>query len=662
MNADNLAQGESSSGGGRDNDVLWMPTVAQRKETALWQFAEENGFDPEDYDTLHRWSISQKGAFWSAVWDFCGVVGEPGDAAFQKDEAAWMTGARFFPDAHLNLAENLLRSDGADTSVIAIDEAGGRKDVLRKELISRVARVAAGLREAGVRMGDRVAGVQPNNVDALVALLATLSLGAVWTSCSPDFGKTAIVDRIGQVAPKVLFAAARYRYGGKDHDVGERIAEVVGEIPSITTLVLSGEGDIPGVAFVRQDVFGGDGPPEFTRVPFDHPAYILYTSGTTGIPKAIVHRTGGVLMQHLKEHVLHGDVRRGDRLIWYTNTAWMMYHWTVSALAARATIVLYDGAPILKADNGLDCTPLWNLADSADVTHLGVSPKYLATLAAEGYLPRVRHKLSALRSLLVCGAPTLPHQFDWVYRSIKRDMSFSSISGGTEILGSFLIGSPIHPVRRGQLTVPALGHAVSVLDDRGAAVVGERGALVCTEPFPSMPLTFWGEGGDERYRDTYFSARAEIWTHGDVAELTYTGGGYVHGRADNTLKPGGVRIGISEIYAVCESYPDFEDFLVFGALHDGDEEVVLCLKPAEGVTVTPDLVKTLRRDIRTQASPRHVPARVHVVSDVPYTVNGKRVESAARTTVAGETVKNLGSIANPDCLAEYAGLKRDASL
>ena len=467
------------------------------------------------------------------------------------------------------------------------------------------------------------------------------------------------MDRIGQVSPKVLFVAPRYRYGGKTHDIASQMSEVLAAVPSIETVVASG-GEMEGAN--SQDSFGGDVPARYEQLPFDHPAYVHYTPGTTGAPKAIVHRAGGVLLQHLKEHVLHGDTRPGDRVIWYTNTAWMMYHWNISALAAGAAVVLFDGAPILKTETGLDCSPLWALVDRARVTHLGVSPKYLATLSSEEYAPGSHHDLGSLRGLFVCGAPCLPHQFDWAYRAVKRDMMFASISGGTEILGSFLIGSPIHPVRRGQLTVPALGHAVSVLDERGAPVIGQRGDLVCTEPFPSMPLTFWGEGGEARYRETYFGERSEIWTHGDVAELTHTGGGYVHGRSDNTLKPGGVRIGISEIYAVCESYPEFEDFLVFGADHDGDEEVVLAVKAAEGATVTSDVAARVRADIRTKASPRHVPARVHVVGSVPYTINGKRVEGAARTIVNGGKVKNLGSIANPECLSEYAALRREDAL
>ena len=630
------------------------------------KFAMINGFDPHDYESLHRWSISELGAFWSAVWDFTGVVGDKGSFAFVPSDTEWMTGARFFPEARLNLAETLLQGPGEGVVVYASNEIGEGLSLTRAELRASVARIADGLRSLGIDSGDVVAGVQPNTIDALVALLATVSVGAVWSSCSPDFGTGAIIDRIGQVKPSVLFATPKYRYGGKHHDTSHRVADLVSGIPSVRTLVLSGQATELSanrdIKICHQDEFGVEAPVTFHRVPFDHPIYVLYTSGTTGKPKAIVHRTGGVVLQHMKEHILHGDVRPGDGLTWYTNTAWMMYPWMVSALGAGARIALYDGAPILKTGEGLDCAPLWSLCETAQLTHLGVSPKYLATLQSEGYCPRDLHDLSSLRSLLACGAPVLPHQFDWAYESVKSNITFASISGGTEILGCFLTGSPLHPVRRGQLTVPALGHAIAVLDNRGRPVIGRPGALVCTEPFPSLPITFWGDGGDRRYRDAYFNEHPETWNHGDIAELTVTGGAYVHGRADNTLKPGGVRIGSSEIYAVCESFSELDDALVFGASHNGDEEVVLCLKPEVGASVTPELVKHIRSSIRAAASPRHVPSRVHVVRDIPYTINGKRVEAAARTAVAGGKVKNVSSLANPECLEEYERLRREDAL
>ncbi|BCG85605.1 acetoacetyl-coenzyme A synthetase [Mesorhizobium sp. 113-3-9] len=643
------------------SSVLWAPAPAAFESSNLARFCRANGFDPRDYETLHRWSVSDLGAFWRAVWDFGRVIGDPGARSFLRDDQAPMTRSRFFPDASLNVAENLLRGDDDRTAVIETDESGHFRTFTLGELRRRVARTAQGLRAAGVASGDSVGGILPNRVEGLVALLATLSIGAVWSSCSPDFGAAAIVDRLGQIGVKVLFAAPRYHYAGKEHDISERLAEIAAAMPTVTTLVLTGE---PGAkpdcaaACIAFDDFGSDGTLAFERVPFDHPAYVLYTSGTTGAPKAIVHRTGGVLLQHLKEHLLHGDVRPGDVMSWYTNTAWMMYHWLISGLACGATVVLYDGAPILKTADGLDPSPLWTMAERARVTHFGTSPKYLATLAAEGYAPGRLHDLSSLRSLLSAGAPVSPSQFDWVYAQVKPDMIFASISGGTEIIGCFLLGSPIHAVRRGELTVKGLGLAVAVMDERNAPVIGRQGDLVCTEPFPSMPLTFWGKDGDARYHATYFAARREIWTHGDVAEMTAYGSGIIHGRSDTTLKPGGVRIGTAEIYAACETFAEIEDCLVFGAPVEGDEEIVLCVKLNAGFGLTSELAARIRRAIREGASPRHVPHRIHAVQAVPYTLNGKRVEGAARTTLEGKPVKNMASLANPACLEEYRALDR----
>jgi acetoacetyl-CoA synthetase len=517
-------------------DIVWRPDEACFETSNLAKFARANGFDPRDYDTMHRWSIADKGAFWRAVWDFTGVIGTAGVHSFVDDAEHPMTGAAFFPDARINLAENLLRGDDDSVAIIEADEVGHHGTITRAGLRAMVARTADGLRRAGIGKGDCVAGILPNRTEALVALLATVTLGAIWSSCSPDFGVIAILDRLGQIKPKVLFAATSYHYGGKDHDIAQRVVEIAAGMPSVRHLVVTA-GNMPsgtpaGVTPHAYAAFGADAPLIFERVPFRHPVYILYTSGTTGAPKAIVHSTGGVLMQHVKEHVLHGDVRPGDVVIWYTNTAWMMYHWLISALACDAAILLYDGAPILKTPQGLDVTPLWKAAEKAGVTHFGTSPKYLSTLADEGYHPAEHHDLPALRSVLSAGAPVSPHQFDWVYDHIKRDMIFASISGGTEIIGCFMLGSPLHPVRRGHLTVKGLGLAVNVMDDRNAPIVGRQGDLVCTEPFPSMPLTFWGDGGTKRYHDTYFSQRREIWTHGDIAEMTPYGSSVIYGRSD----------------------------------------------------------------------------------------------------------------------------------
>ncbi|UPA26795.1 acetoacetate--CoA ligase [Shinella oryzae] len=648
------------------SDIVWQPDKASFETSNLARFARENGFDARDYDTLHRWSIADKGAFWRAVWDFTGVIGEAGERAFIDGAENPMTGAVFFPDARVNLAENLLRGDDDAIAIHEADETGARRTVTRGELRTMVARTADGLRRAGVSRDDCVAGILPNRTEALVALLATATVGATWSSCSPDFGVTAILDRLGQIRPKVLFAAACYRYGGKDHDIAQRIVDIAKGMESVEHVVVT-NGSLPaatgGELFTRHEypAFGHEAPLVFERVPFCHPVYVLYTSGTTGAPKAIVHSTGGVLVQHLKEHALHGDVRAGDVVSWYTNTAWMMYHWLISALACDAAILLYDGAPILKTPAGLDVTPLWKAAERTGVTHFGTSPKYLATLADEGYAPGRHHDLSALKSVLSAGAPVSPHQFDWVYDHIKQDMVFASISGGTEIIGCFMLGSPTHPVRRGHLTVKGLGLAVNVMDDRNAPILGRQGDLVCTEAFPSMPLTFWGERGMQRYHDTYFSQRREIWTHGDVAEMTPYGSAVIYGRSDTTLKPGGVRIGTAEIYAACELFPQIEDCLVFGAAVPGDEEIVLCVKLKDEAGLSDSFAKEVRQKIRDMASPRHVPHRIHAVSAIPYTLNGKRVEGAARTVLEGGVVKNMGSLANPECLDEYRDLDRSAA-
>ncbi|MCR9138562.1 MAG: acetoacetate--CoA ligase [Alphaproteobacteria bacterium] len=649
-----------------DPQINWRPKPEAFRKSNMARFARICGFDAADYDSLHRWSVARPGDFWSEVWDFADLAGDKGETKLETDPQHPMTGAVFFPDGTINLAENLLRGALDDVVVMEADETGAITQVTRGALIDRVGRCADGLLQSGIGKGDCVACVLPNRTEALVTLLAAASIGAVWSSCSPDFGPRAIIDRLGQIAPKVLFVTARYGYGGRHHDISERIVEIANAMPSLRLVVSCGKDCDAGLGTIAPSVhlreFGADRPIEFEPVAFSDPLYVLYTSGTTGAPKAIVHSTGGVVLQHVKEHMLHGDVGPGDVVLWYTNTAWMMYHWMISAMSCGAAIVLYDGAPILNTDDGLDCSPLWSTAERCAVSHLGISPKFLATLEDQNYAPGKKHDLSALRALMACGAPTYGHQFDWVYDHVKQDMMFASISGGTEIIGCFLLGSPIHPVRRGELTVKGLGMAVNVVDERGAPVVGRRGDLVCTEPFPSMPLTFWGADGKKRYHDTYFSDRREIWTHGDIAELTVHGSAVVHGRADATLKPGGVRIGSSEIYSSCEGFSEIEDCLVFGTPVNGDEEVVLCLQLAQGQPLDNELAKRVRMKIRQQASPRHVPHRIYAVSAIPYTLNAKRVEAAGRAALTGDDVGRFSSISNPDCLAEYAALPQRTAL
>ena len=643
------------------SDVLWTPSERDRTGSALARFAREFGFDPDDYGALHRWSISNPGAFWSGLWDFAGIIGDKGDTALVSDPERWMTGARFFPDARLNFSENLMRGSG--TVAIEADEAGDSRSIAAAELWRDVARVSRGLHAAGVQPGDRVGVILPNRLENLVTLLATAAVGGVWTSCSPDFGAAAIVDRIGQTRPKVLIAQPQFRYAGRDHDIADRLTQIAASMPELETVVVVGVGSImTDKHLVPFAEFGTDGPLEFTSVGFNDPLYILYTSGTTGRPKAIVHRVGGVLLQQVKEHLLHGDVRPKDRCLWYTNTAWMMYHWLVAAMACEATVVLYDGAPIFKMTSGMDCTPLWRLVERERLTHLGISPKYLATLADNGFAPGSSFDLASLRWLMSAGSPVAPHQYDWIYEAVKQEVGFASISGGTEIMGCFLLGSPLHPVRKGTLTTKALGMAVNVLDDRGAPVIGRPGELVCTEPFPSMPLTFWGEGGDGRYHDTYFYERPEIWTHGDRATLNPDGSAVIHGRSDFTLNPGGVRIGTADIYNVCDRFSEVDDCIVFGRPTPNDEEIVLCLKMVTGRPLTDELAASIRATLRQECSPRHVPAAIYPIADVPYTLNGKRVEGAAKAMYCGRDVKNRASLANPGSLGQYAELAAGKAL
>jgi acetoacetyl-CoA synthetase len=525
------------------------------------------------------------------------------------------------------------------------------------ELRSMVARAQEGLRILGVSIGDRVAGVVTNGIEGLVALLATTSLGAIWTSCSPDFGAQGIVDRIGQVSPKVLIASLDYRYNGKLFDIRDNISAVCKVLDGVSAIVtLTEDADLTTdkttkVLSWKELCQSGPFLPEYTRVPFNHPLYILYTSGTTGQPKAIVHSVGGTLLQHVKEHQLHCDVKPGDVMFWYTNTAWMMYHWLVSGMASGATILLYDGSPLPKEDTGI----LWHIAEEVGVTHFGTSPKYLDTIMKLDYPVNRNHDLLRLRSVLSAGAPLSAEHFDWAYDHIKQDMMLASISGGAEIIGCFVMGSPVHPVRRGEITCKSLGMAVDVLDEHGVSVLHEKGDLVCTKPFPSMPITFWGDSGDERYYSSYFAKRPGVWSHGDLAEQTIEQTMIIYGRADTTLKPGGVRIGTSEIYRVVEQVPQIHDSLVFGLPVDHDEEIVLCVVINEG-ELDSALAATIRKEVRAQASPRHVPRRIYSVKEVPYTLNGKKVEGAVRSTVLGERVKNKGSLINPNCLEDYVML------
>ncbi|MCU1544869.1 MAG: hypothetical protein JWM50_2734 [Microbacteriaceae bacterium] len=625
--------------------ALWHPHESAFDESGLARFALDYGFDPHDYAALHDWSVTERGDFWSAVWEFAGVIGERGAVAeVPPPPPAHMFGARWFPGARLNFAENLLRGDDERQAVVVADETGVTARFTLGELKRRVAGAQHGLRALGVGEGGVVAGIMPNGIDNLVAYLATVSLGAAWAGCSPDFGAAGIRDRIGQVAPSVLVTVDHYVYNGKRFDISDRVAAVVDGLPERPTLIVSG-----GPSWVEH--FESTGAElRFERFAFDNPLLIMFTSGTTGLPKCIVHRTGGVLLQHLKEHRLHGDVRAGDLVSWYTSTGWMMYGWLVSALASEASVLLIDGSPSPGGEN----RHLWRVADGAGVTHFGTSPRYLASLADAGYRPREHFGLERLRWLLSSGAPLAAEQYRWAYDAIKPDIVVASISGGTDIHGCFMLGSPLHPVYAGEISCIALGMAVAAADERGLRVVGAKGELVCTEPFPSMPLTFLGPDGQRRFHDAYFSARDDVWTHGDLIEVTDRGTVIVYGRTDATLNPSGVRIGTAELYRVVEARPEIADSIAFGFVAGGTEEVALCVVPAPGFTLTAELADAIRRDLREAASPRHVPKYLFAVTQIPYTANGKKVETAAKAAASGRTVPNVGSIANPTALDEIA--------
>ncbi len=644
-------------------ELLWSPSaqrIAQANMTAFTRaVAAQTGQSFGDYAALHRWSIDHPDEFWRTVWSWCRVIGDPGQVALVEGDS--MAAARWFPEARLNFAENLLRRRDETPAIIFWGEEKQQMTLTWAELTQQVAQCAAALVAAGVGRGDRVAAYMPNHPHTVVAMLAAASLGAIFTSASPDFGVQGVVDRFGQTEPKVLFTVDGYWYNGKAFDIRGKVAEVLGHLPSVKEVVmtpyLASSGGIPeggGSAIPRAvawDVwlapFAAETAPTFTPLPFDHPLYILYSSGTTGVPKCIVHRAGGVLLQHLKEHQLHTDLKPGDRLFYYTTCGWMMWNWLVSALASEATIVLYDGSPFARQGR-----ILFDLVDAVGITHFGTSAKFLDAAAKEGLEPRVTHALTSLRTLLSTGSPLAPEGFEYVYRSIKSDLCLSSISGGTDICSCFVLGNPTLPVYRGEIQCKGLGMAVAVFDEAGRAVVGEKGELVCTRPFPAMPLGFWHDPDGKKYRAAYFERFPGVWTHGDFAEETPRGGFIIYGRSDATLNPGGVRIGTAEIYRQVERLPEVVESLVIGQRWENDERVVLFVRLREGLTLDETLITRIKETIRVHTTPRHVPAKVVQVADIPRTKSGKIVELAVRQVVHGEPVKNVEALANPEAL-EY---------
>ena len=633
---------------------LWIPSAARvagtRMKTFMQYVGARESLDVPGYEALYQFSIERPAAFWRCVWDFCGVIGEPGERVVVDLEK--MPGARFFPDARLNFTENVLRQRGAGPALIFNGEGQRHRTVSHDQLRSEVARFAAALRASGVRPGDRIAGYIPNMPEAIIAALGAAAIGAVWSSCSPDFGVQGVLDRFGQIEPRVLVASDGYFYAGKTHDLGDKIRSVMAQLPSVERLVLVPYVDDDpslaglGSALSWNEFLEGHGDQLVVEpLPFDHPLYILYSSGTTGVPKCIVHGAGGTLIQHLKEHQFHCDIQPGDRVFYFTTCGWMMWNWLVTALASDATLLLYDGSPFHP-----DGRVLFDLADATEMTLFGTSARFIDAVNKAGVRPINTHSLASVRTMTSTGSPLVPESFDFVYSSIKRDIHLASISGGTDIISCFVGGDPTGPVWRGEIQVRALGMKVAVFDDAGREVIGDKGELVCTMPFPSMPVSFWNDPGGAKYHAAYFERYPGVWRHGDWAEVTSHGGIIIYGRSDAVLNPGGVRIGTAEIYRQVEQLDDIVESLVIGQQWDNDERIVLFVRLRDGLELTRDLEDRIRRRIREHATPRHVPARIVQVAEVPRTKSGKIVELAVRDVVHGREIKNREALANPDAL------------
>ena len=640
---------------------LWRPSDERIESTQLTAFMhsvqDATGFDAGgDYFALHQWSLDEPAAFWRAVWDFAEIQGDPGGVVC--DDPSALPGCQWFPDATLNFAENLLRFADDREALVEIDESDARCALTYSQLREQVARLAGWMRQQGIQPGDRIAGFMPNCIETVVAMLATASLGAVWSSCSPDFGKQGALDRFGQIAPRLLFTADGYVYNGKACDSLSRAGDIARAIPEIEHVVvvpkLSAQAALGGIetAVPWQSCVNGDVKAlHFEPRSFNDPLFILYSSGTTGVPKCIVHGIGGTLIQHAKEHVLHTDISRNDRFFYFTTCGWMMWNWLVGGLARGATLILYDGSPFAR-----DGRRLIDAIDEERITVFGVGAKYLGALQKSGVVPAESHDLNTLKTVLSTGSP-LPHEgFEWVYQAFKPDLHLASISGGTDIVSCFAGGVPTLPVYAGQLQAAGLGMATAIWNEAGEPVEGEKGELVCTQSFPSCPVGFWRDTDGSKFHAAYFDRWPGVWAHGDYGEKTAAGGFVIHGRSDAVLNPGGVRIGTAEIYRQVERVPEVLDSVVVGQNWQDDVRVVLFVVLRDGVALDESLTARIRSEIRTNTTPRHVPAKVIQVADIPRTISGKIAELAVRKVIHGEQIGNQDALANPEALALYAAL------
>jgi acetoacetyl-CoA synthetase len=640
-----------------NNDTpLWTPSQASIDSANMTHFIAQVNANQDlsinDYDALYQWSLDEKEQFWSELWDFCGIIGSKGERILVGGEQ--IESAQWFPDARLNFAENLLRRQDDETAIFFRAEDQAEYSLSYRELYRQVASVAAWLKAQGLQPGDRVAAYLPNMPEAIVAMLAATSLGAVWTSTSPDFGEDSVIDRFGQTEPRFLFTADGYFYNGKKHPLAEKIRTIRANLPSLEQVVqidLAGFGIAADALDWRDIIATPGGQIDFVPMQFNDPLYILYSSGTTGKPKCITHKVGGTLIQHLKEQKLHCDIRPGDRVFYFTTLGWMMWNWLVSALASEAALVLYDGSPFYP-----DGEVLWRYADDIEMTLFGTSAKYLDAMKNAKLRPMDKFDLGELRTLASTGSVLAPESFDYVYDSIKQDICLASVSGGTDIVSCFVLGCPLLPVYRGEIQCRGLGMAIDVFDDDGNSLKDEKGELVCTQTFPCQPVYFWGDADGQKYHNAYFARFENIWHHGDYVRLTGRNGIVIYGRSDATLNPGGVRIGTAEIYRHVEQLEEVVESIVIGQDWDDDVRVVLFVVLQPGLVLDDDLLGRIRNTVRIKCSPRHVPAKIIQVAEIPRTKSGKIVELAVRDVVHDREVKNIHSLANPEALALYRNL------